>query len=104
MEKSPLVEVLGSFTSNAVTGNSLLKYQVMRYGISMCIDMGIKFSVNFGCKNLTGKISCNFIGTAIGMPMYSEIFFLKILVCQNLVAQRIPGKMLDQYYQNNCSQ
>ena len=68
------------------------KYQVMRYGNGMCIDMGMRFSMNFGCKNFTGKISCNFIGTGIGIPMYSGNNFLKILVAQNLVTQRIPGE------------
>ena len=48
MDKSPLVEVLGSFASNAVMRKLHVKYQVMKYGISMHIDMGIKSSMNFG--------------------------------------------------------
>ena len=46
-DKSPLVEVLGSFTSNVVMGKSHVKYHVMNYGNSMHIDMGIKISMNF---------------------------------------------------------
>ena len=47
------------------------KYQVVRYGNSMCVDTGMRFSMNFGHKKFTWKISCNFIGTGIGMPVYS---------------------------------
>ena len=49
-------------------------------------------------KNLLGKFPVIFIGTGIGMPVYSGNKFSKFLVTQNSVAQRIPGKMLDQYY------
>ena len=43
-------------------------------------------------KNLLGKFPVIFIGTGIGMPMYSGNKFSKILVAQNLVTQRIPGE------------
>ena len=45
----PLVEVLGSFASNAVTRKSHVEYQAVNYSNSMCVDTGINFSVNFGC-------------------------------------------------------
>ena len=67
MDKSPLVEVLGSFASNVVTEKN------------PCIDMGVRFSVNFGCRKIYRKISCVFVGTGIGMPMYSgNKFFMKL--------------------------
>ena len=47
-DKNPLVKVLGSFASNVSAGNSCEKYQVVRYVTSMCVDMGMRFSVNFG--------------------------------------------------------
>ena len=47
MGRSPLVEVLGSFNSNTVTGNLHAKYQVVSYGNGMHINVGIKFSMNF---------------------------------------------------------
>ena len=50
-------------------------------------------------KNFTGKFPVISIGTGI-----EEINFLKILFTQNSVTQRIPGKMQDQYYQNNHGQ
>ena len=37
----------------------------------MDIDTGMRFSMNFGHEKFTVKISCNFIGISIGMPMYS---------------------------------
>ena len=60
MGKSPLVEVLGSFASNVVTRKMHEKYQVVGYGNGMHVDMGMRFSVNFGHKKFTRKISCNF--------------------------------------------
>ena len=47
MGKIPLVEVLGSFTSNTVVGHCMQKHQVISYGNGMHIDTGIKFSMNF---------------------------------------------------------
>ena len=61
MDKSPLVEVLGSFTSNVVTRKIPCKYQIISNGNGICVDTGMRFSVN----------SCIFVGTSIGMPMYS---------------------------------
>ena len=52
MDKNPVVEVLGSFTSNAFAGNSCEKYQVMRYVTGMHFDMGMRFSVNFGHEKI----------------------------------------------------
>ena len=37
---SPLVEVLGSFTINALCEKSYLKYRVFKCATSMCIDTG----------------------------------------------------------------
>ena len=37
----------------------------------MHIDRGMRFSMNFGHEKFTGKVSCNFIATGIGMPMYT---------------------------------
>ena len=45
----------------------------MGYGNGMHTDTGIKFSMSFSHEKFTGKISCLFIGTGIGMPMYSGI-------------------------------
>ena len=74
MDKSPLLEVLGSFACNAVTRKSCEKYQVVKYSEGICIDMGIKFSVDFA----HWKISWIFIGTGIGVPVYSGIkIFIK---------------------------
>ena len=76
MDKSSLVDVLGSFASNAVTRKLHEKYQVMKYSNGMHIDMEIKFSLNFSCWKFYWGISCIFIGTSIGMHMYSGINFL----------------------------
>ena len=98
-DKSPLVEVLGSFTSNTVMRKSHEKYRVVRYSNGMHIDMRMRFSMNFGHEKFTRKISCNFISAGIRMPVYSgNIYFSKIPVAQNSVTQRIPRKMLNQYY------
>ena len=47
MDKSSLVDVLGSFASNAVTRTLHEKYQVMKYSNGMHIDMGIKILCEF---------------------------------------------------------
>ena len=44
----------------------------------MHINMGMKISVNFGCRKIYQEISCMFVGTGIGMPMYpGNRFFMK---------------------------
>ena len=56
MDKNPLVEALGSFTSNPSARKFMQKYQVMGYITSMCIDLGLRFSMNFiSEKILPGK-------------------------------------------------
>ena len=41
-------------------------------------DTGVKFSVNFGHRIIYQEISCIFVGTGIGMPMYpGNNFFVK---------------------------
>ena len=69
MDKNPLVEVLGSFTSNVSAGNLCEKYQVVRYITSMCVDMGMRFSMNFGHGKILLRNFLEFIGNGIGMPM-----------------------------------
>ena len=51
------------------------KYQVIRFGHGMHIGIGIRYSMDFGHEKFTRKISCNFIGTGIGMPCTQEINF-----------------------------
>ena len=59
--------------------NSCEKYQVIKYGNGMHIDMGIKFSMISVTVKFNRKISCIVTGTGIGMPMYSgNKFFQKI--------------------------
>ena len=58
----------------------------------MCIDVGMRFSVNFGHENFYCEISWNLLEMVLGCPYSHEINFLKIRVAQNLVAQRIPRK------------
>ena len=56
MDINPLVEVLGSFTSNAFMRKCVWKYRVVGYITGMHIDMGLRFSMNFSHKNiLPGK-------------------------------------------------
>ena len=75
----------------------------MGYWNGMYIDMGMRFSMNFSHEKLSGKISCNFIGAGIGMPVSSGNFFQKFWSLK-IWSHRIPGKILEQYYQNNHSQ
>ena len=43
----------------------------MNYGNGMHVDTGIKFSMNFSHGTIYWDNSSNFIGTSIGMPVYS---------------------------------
>ena len=49
--------------------NSHEKYQVVRYVIGMCIDTGMRFSMNFSPKKFLMWNFLEFIGNGIGMPM-----------------------------------
>ena len=100
MDKSPLVEVLGSFTINILIKKLCEKYQVLRYGNGMCVDMGMRFSMNFGHENFAGKISCNFIGTGTWMSMYSGNKFFENSGHLKFSCTENSQEMLDQYYQN----
>ena len=76
----------------------------MRYGNGMCIDTGTRFSVNFSHEKFTGKISCNSIGTGIGMPMYSGNKFFKTPSHSKFSWTENSQEMLDLYYENNHGQ
>ena len=68
------------------------KYQVMRYGKGMIIDTRIKLSMTFSCSKVSRKSSCIFIGTGIGMPMYSGNKFLKFWLLEIWSHREFPGK------------
>ena len=57
------------------------KYPVMRYGNGIHIGMGIKFPINFSCKKITRKFPVIFVGTGIGMHIYSGNKIFKISGC-----------------------
>ena len=80
MGKIPLVEVLGSFTSNTVVGHCMQKHQVISYGNDMHIDTGIKFSMNSVTENFTRKFPVILLVPVVGCPCTQEIDFSKIPV------------------------
>ena len=68
------------------------KYQVVRYVTGMCIDMDEILCEFRSRKSFTIEFFWNLLVMLSGCPCNQEIYFLKIRVAQNLVAQRIPGK------------
>ena len=64
----------------------------------MHVDTGMRFSVNFGHEKFTGKISCNFIGSGIGMPVSSGNKFFKSSGHSKFSCTENSQEMLDQYY------
>ena len=66
----------------------------------MCIDMGMRFSVDFSCEKVYQEIFLVIfiLVPVLEWPCTQEINFSKFLIDQNSVGQRISGKMLDQYY------
>ena len=47
----------------------------------MCIDMGMRFPMSFSHKNLPGTYPVVFLGTSIGMLMYSGNKFFENSSC-----------------------
>ena len=54
--------------------------------------------MSFGHEKILPGNFLEFVGNGIGMPMQSGNKIFEIWVTRNLVTQRIPGEMLDQYY------
>ena len=77
-------------------GKSHVKYQVVGDGNSFCNDMGVKFSMNFRHREIYWEISCTFIGTGIGMPMYPGIKFFMKFGHLKFGCSKISQEMLDQ--------
>ena len=75
MDKSPLVEVLGSFTSYVVVRKFMRKYWVMGYVTGVCVDAGMRSSMNFSHEKVYHEISWNLLVMVLLCPCSQEIIF-----------------------------
>ena len=70
----------------------------------MRIDMGMRFSMNFGHEKFLLWNFLEYIGNGIGMPMKPRNKIFENLGCSKFGHTENSQEMLDQYYQNNHCQ
>ena len=64
----------------------------------------MKFSMNFGHEKFLPLNFLEFVGSGIGMPIYSGNKFVENLGHSKFGRTENSWEMLDQYYQNNHGQ
>ena len=70
----------------------------------MCIDMRMRFSMNFGHKQNLLLNFLEFIGRVVVMPMKPGNNFFENSGHLKFSHTENSWELLDQYYRNNCGQ